>query len=88
MLCATLTLILFVICFSATSCRVQKIYLDQNEVGVTDIYGFIDRCEITDELRAKICDREVAVVSKGFLFQHWVLKQELKDYKAKYGEIY
>lgn len=81
-------LTLFVASFWATSgCVVRKVYLEQNELGIIDIYGFIHHGTPEPGLAEKIQDKDVAVVSQGFLYDYHQKKKRLQKYIDKYGEI-
>jgi hypothetical protein len=88
MLFAILILSAFVSSFLASySCVVRKVYLEQNELGVVDLYGFIKHGAPEEGLSAKIADKDVAVVSQGFLYEFYQRGEKIKKYKDKYGEI-
>jgi len=81
-------LMLSVVLFWATnSCVVKKVYLEQNELGIVDIYGFIKHGTPEAGLTEKIADKDVAVVSQGFLYDYHKKKVRLQKYIDKYGEI-
>ena len=78
---------LFAALFWANSCVVRKVYLEQNELGIVDIYGFIKRGTPEPGLAEKIAEKDVAVVSQGFLYDYHKKKTKLQKYIDKYGEI-
>jgi len=84
---AILTLMLCVGLFWANNCVVKKVYLEQNELGIVDIYGFIKHGTPEPGLREKIADRDVAVISQGLLYDYYKKKTKLQKYIDKYGEI-
>ena len=69
------------------SCITRKVYLEQNALGVVDLYGFIKHGEMEKGLAEKIIDKDVAVVSQGFLYEFYKRGEKIKKYKNKYGEI-
>ena len=84
---AILILMLSGALFWANNCVVKKVYLEQNELGIVDIYGFIKHGTPEPGLREKIADRDVAVISQGLLYDYYKKKTKLQKYIDKYGEI-
>ena len=84
---AILTLMLSGALFWANNCVVKKVYLEQNELGIVDLYGFIKHGIPEPGLREKIADRDVAVISQGLLYDYYKKKTRLQKYIDKYGEI-
>ena len=84
---AILTLMLSGALFWANNCVVKKVYLEQNELGIVDLYGFIKHGIPEPGLREKIADRDVAVISQGLLYDYHLKKEKLQKYIDKYGEI-
>ena len=83
-----MTLTLFASLFLASySCVVRRVYLEQNELGIVDLYGFIKQGAPEPGLGAKIEKLNVGVVSQGLLYEFYRRGEKIKKYKAKYGEI-
>ena len=54
-------------------------FIPQNELGEIDYYGSIPYGKIPPVVLERIKDREVEVVSKGFVYRYWEMKELLKD---------
>lgn len=65
---------------SLAGCYQQKWhFIPQAEIGEIDYYGAIPYGEILPEVYERIKDREVEVVSKGFVYRYWEMKKRLED---------
>ena len=83
-----MTLTLFAaLSWASYSCVIRKVYLEQNELGIVDLYGFIKQGTPEPGLEAKIAKLDVGVVSQGFLYEFYRRGEKIKKYKDKYGEI-
>ena len=71
-------LIVFVSFYLVNACKPQTIITPSTEIGEIEVYGFIENGIISDDILAKIKDKNPAIVSKGFLYQYWRMKRLLE----------
>lgn len=62
------------------NCRKEIYFIPSNELDEIDYYGMIVDGKIPDSVQATIDKKaRVALVSQGFIFQYWRMKEKLID---------
>jgi hypothetical protein len=54
-------------------------FIPQAEIGEVDYYGVLPYGEIPPGVYERIKDKEVEIVSKGFVYRYWEMKERLED---------
>lgn len=73
---------IFVVAYliNLTGCyRPEHNFIPMHELGEIDYYGVLPYGEIPPAVLERIKDREVEIVSKGFVMRYWEMKKRLED---------